>query len=173
MNKFKVGDRVRVIEPCSGTIDDKEYIVCAKNGGLWIDITNASGGCYHQDNWQLVKPENSVCFYPDSPYLRGMNLNSLHVNEFSNYKWGADFSYTKIKQPKKTLMSQLTTIAKKLLDGDTKKMIEAGFLDQNLNLTNEGKNALHVISFDKHKKELVEAAKEVIAERKEECEKDC
>lgn len=72
------------------------------------------------------------------------------------------------KNKKKTIMSKITTMMKKLLDGQTRKFIEAGFLDSNLEMTTEGYKALHMITFEEHKAKLEAAADERIAEIKAE-----
>lgn len=60
----------------------------------------------------------------------------------------------------------ISVIAKKLIDKDLRKLVKAGLLDECLNLTQEGKQEVWAILFDKFKKELVEAADEKLAEEK-------
>lgn len=61
----------------------------------------------------------------------------------------------------------ITNFVKRLLDADIRKMIKAGLLDDSLNLTAEGKNALDSLVYESHKADLVILADEIIAERKE------
>ncbi len=61
----------------------------------------------------------------------------------------------------------LSTIAKRLLDADTKTLIKAGFLDTELRLTDKGKAELNAILFEANKTALVVAAQAVIDEAKE------
>jgi hypothetical protein len=64
-----------------------------------------------------------------------------------------------IKQKnKKTTMTQINIMMKKLLDSDTQTLVRAGFLDNELNLTDEGKEAIFVSLFDTQKAALVVAA---------------
>lgn len=61
-------------------------------------------------------------------------------------------------------MSQLSVIAKHLVDSDTKTLIKASYVDSCLNLTSRGEDALVAILFEANKKELVTAAKAQIKE---------
>lgn len=74
----------------------------------------------------------------------------------------------KITEPKKTIMTKLNTMMKKLLDTDTQTLMKAGFINGDLDLTSEGKNELWTLIFDQHKAALVEAAKAKIAEEEKE-----
>ena len=62
---------------------------------------------------------------------------------------------------------KLNLMMRRLLNADIKKLIKAGLINGNLLLTDEGKNALYALLVETHKKELVEIAKEIIAEKKE------
>lgn len=64
-------------------------------------------------------------------------------------------------------MTRISATAKKLFDADTKTLIKAGYLDNCLNVTQEGRDAMWPILMDAHKKDLVAAAKEQFAEEKE------
>ena len=63
----------------------------------------------------------------------------------------------------------LSKIAERLLDADTKALEKAGFLNKQLELTDDGRQALWGIMFAAHKAALVEDAKAVIEDRKKEC----
>lgn len=69
---------------------------------------------------------------------------------------------------KGSFMTQLSTIAKRLVDSDTKTLIKAGYIDSCLDLTSRGSDALKAILFEANKKELVAAAKAQIKEDKDE-----
>lgn len=75
----------------------------------------------------------------------------------------------KIKFLNKPNMSKLSSMMKKLLDKDTQVLVEAGYINGDLDLTDEGTKALLTILFTTHKNELVKDAKEVIADSKEDC----
>lgn len=68
------------------------------------------------------------------------------------------------KPVKKTIMNTVTTMMKKMLDGDTQALVKAGYVNGGLELTPEGKIALVEILFTEYKTELVASAKEVIKE---------
>lgn len=64
-------------------------------------------------------------------------------------------------------MKKLNAMMKKLLDADTQKLVKAGFINGDLELTQQGKDALWSILFAANKAELVKLADEVIAEEKD------
>lgn len=68
----------------------------------------------------------------------------------------------------KTTMQKLGTMMKKLLDKDTQLLVKAGFINGDLELTEEGRKELLSINFEANKAKLVDIAKEKIAEEKEE-----
>ena len=64
-------------------------------------------------------------------------------------------------------MQKLTGMLKTMLDPAGKTLFKAGFIDGDLALTNEGKEALGSIVFQANKDTLVKLAEESIAEEKE------
>jgi hypothetical protein len=58
-------------------------------------------------------------------------------------------------------------IKKSLLSKDDKNLIKAGYMDDNMNLTSRGREALEFITFTENKAKLVEMAEAQIAEDKE------
>lgn len=60
---------------------------------------------------------------------------------------------------------KLTNLAKKLLDKDTRDLIKAGYIDGDLGLTDEGREALFTILFTEKKVELVKMAQDEIKEK--------
>lgn len=69
-----------------------------------------------------------------------------------------------IKPKKKSMLFTLNTMMKKLLDADTQKLVKAGYINGDLELTCKGSDALREIAFDKYREDLVKKAEEVIAE---------
>ena len=63
-----------------------------------------------------------------------------------------------------TIMQKLNAMMRRLLDADTKKLIKAGLINGDLLLTDEGKESLTAIVFEKNKAELLILADEIIAE---------
>lgn len=65
---------------------------------------------------------------------------------------------TKPKEP------MLNNLAKKLITKDLRTLIKAGFMDEELNLTPEGKSEVWALLFETFKKDLVKSAEEKLAE---------
>lgn len=61
---------------------------------------------------------------------------------------------------------KLTTIAKRLFDADTKKLVKANLLTKDLELTEDGRAELWAIIFQTNKEELVKVAGEILEQRK-------
>lgn len=70
-------------------------------------------------------------------------------------------------------MSKLSKFARKFLglDVSVHTLVEAGYISEDLKLTDAGKLALHQLSFETHKEALVKMAEEKIAEQEEEAAK--
>lgn len=71
-----------------------------------------------------------------------------------------------------SILNRLTTmfsaIAKRLLDQDTKKLLQAGMLNTDLTLTTKGEEHLMSIMLEKNKTDFVKTAEEIIAEQQQE-----
>ncbi len=65
--------------------------------------------------------------------------------------------------PEKT---QISPELEKLIDEDTRILLDAGFLDGGLNVTYMGEYALKVIAFEQNKTQLVAMAKDKLAKAK-------
>lgn len=65
---------------------------------------------------------------------------------------------------KKNIMEKLGIWVRKLVDKDTRILLKAGYLNGDLEPTDKGKLALDFLTFQAHKKELVELAQEEIKE---------
>ena len=70
--------------------------------------------------------------------------------------------------PKKKM--NLTTLAKRILDADTKALIKAGVLDNDLSLTEEGVDFVVGHYLQANKVELAKEARKITKEEKEDCE---
>ncbi len=75
-----------------------------------------------------------------------------------NFTWFDEYSDTNYLLPKIKVMQKLSPMQKELLDEDTKTLIKAGYLDNDMDLTEEGGEVLNAIYFKEKKKELVAAA---------------
>lgn len=67
-----------------------------------------------------------------------------------------------------SIISMISAVARRLLDKDTKTLIKAGYLSNDLTITEEGQNSLLALSLTSNMKELVALAEEKIAEKEEE-----
>lgn len=108
-------------------------------------------------------------------------INGYSISEFykENYKQGdhyyddyilidsAEIKNKDNKVNKKTIMKSLTPMLKTMLDKKGRTLYKAGFLNGELELTEEGKNALNTIVFEANKDELVKLAEEKLSEEKE------
>lgn len=56
-------------------------------------------------------------------------------------------------------MTKVSNMMKKLLDSDTQELVKAGYINGDLDMTEEGKNALIAELFVANKSALVESAK--------------
>jgi hypothetical protein len=59
MSKFKIGDRVKVLIACSGTVKNKIYTIERSSYGTPILWTNKKGnrGCTCQECWELAEED--------------------------------------------------------------------------------------------------------------------
>lgn len=63
-------------------------------------------------------------------------------------------------------MSTLSAIAKSMVDKDTQVLVEAGFLDSQLNLTSMGAETLQSILLANYKEEFVKMARKIVRKSK-------
>lgn len=73
------------------------------------------------------------------------------------------------KYHKEGRMSQVSKLAQKLLDADTRTLMEAGYLNSELALTSKGEEALKQLLFVTNKVELIKQAKADLTEEKKNC----
>ena len=66
------------------------------------------------------------------------------------------------------ITTMFSAIAKRLLDQDTKKLLQAGMLNTDLTLTPKGEEYLMSIVLEKNKVDFVKTAEEIIAEQQQE-----
>lgn len=80
-----------------------------------------------------------------------------------SFNWCVEVQVMKVKEE---TMSQVSPMAENLLDADTKALVEAGMVDECLNLTSKGRDALQALVFVAHKEAMVKQAKAEIKEAK-------
>lgn len=193
--KFKVGDLVRCIgtghDGGSGwekgkifTIDhmihyDGRIIVwpCNENYGVYadhlehvyslpIEIDDTTG--------KLTIPDLDIgsCPYSSDDLLDEKKLKKLAdktisaMDQFAVSTLSSGFCSCGTDEPAEK--KPMNCIQKLLLGADEKTLIEAGYIDTEMNLTGKGTAALLSIVFAANKPALVEMAKEEVAEAKDE-----
>ena len=94
----------------------------------------------------------------------------IHVTYYDGVVGTDVYPYTSYKliRDKINVTQMISQIARKILDPRTTKLVKAGFLDEQLQLTTVGKNALDSILVSNLGEDLEKLADEVIQERKEE-----
>ena len=85
--------------------------------------------------------------------------NNLWIDEAGDYN-------AETNKSKKTIMTKLNTMMKQLLDADTQTLVKAGYINGDLELTSEGRDALNGIVFQQNKAALVALAQEALDEEK-------
>lgn len=168
--QFKIGDTVKVVDTscCIEGLLSKGYMGTIEQGapGSWLV------GEYYlcEKNIELISAqEEEKPKYTFGPF-------KVRTNEFvepGKLYFLNDNFYAPIKSrregilsiPKKT-MSTLAKIAKKLLDADTKVLVEAGYLDSELELTDEGEDQLLTMLFLTYKEELATEARKQLKDAK-------
>lgn len=128
--------------------------------------------------YEILNPGNTSCGTVNNcsraKFIRFTDENSYEIldekmirqNTCSYcFKTESVGSELKLKNSKsKSIMSKLTTMFKMLVDSDTQTLKKAGFINGDLELTDEGKGALMAISFAANKTALVKAAQETLDE---------
>ena len=129
----------------------------------YIDVN----GREHQDNLNIgaIVKIVEVSKSKDSrfPYYcsDGTNRNSSEIRLLS--EWEEEHENIKLINNNKM---KITNLIKKILDADTRKLVEAGFINGDLALTDEGVSELLGIMFLEKKAELVKIAQEQIDNKK-------
>lgn len=153
--KWEPGMLVRATFDCSGSKKGKIYSTVKFGSDCRLEGTT----CSCQNGWRLVRKK-----YPVAHGSGGAGIGG-GGRSHTIYEAGAEFIKPVIKQ--KTVMSKVGIMMKKLLDADTQKLVKAGFINGNLELTEEGQTHLNSVVFETNKAALVTLAEEKIAEEKE------
>jgi len=187
MDKFKVGDRVR--STYEGTDGQEGIIVEKSHGSNWI-VSGIFGGARETGNLiqaehylTLVESNNNkpmkykvgnrlrnsesgkiitITGIRDHEYcytLEGNNhCREVHLNKY----------YTLLTKDNKikTTMKKLTSMMRKAFSPELQKLYKAGFINGDVEITEEGRSELWTLVFDAHYKELVVLAQEKLKEEK-------
>lgn len=186
---FKVGSKVKIIKTnwsgrCKEELGKIGYIV--EDYGLDCDkrweVRNSNSvngeylGLYNNDELELIespkkkevkeeKAEENRWEYKGIPIIEREDCpNGMFYFMNGDSLTGLiDFGFSK---PKKKVMATLSNIAKKILDPDLRALVEVGYLDSELELTDEGEEAVLELMFFANKEELAKQAKKELKERK-------
>jgi hypothetical protein len=183
----KVGEKYRVLKTLLGWADLQEAKGLPQN--ITIESVDGDGDfmcvehdwrfshkCSTTEYLELVsEPEKKYIKVPDG-YFANMPIfvtNELCAEQVENMRAGKIIktdlrdirSYPEpINQS--IIKKTMNFIKKALLSKDDKNLIKAGYMDDNMNLTNRGREALEFIIFTENKAKLVEMAEAQIAEDK-------
>ena len=162
---------------------EKEIIVYCKNKKevrKTLVYLFQHGFCwwYKKDGWKGGKDFPDM-FFDESPFYNiYVNLSDKTLAaDWSSFKYENAITLEEFKKIKKgrysienkftnKIIMKITNLVKKLLDKKTRDLIEAGYIDGDLELTEEGKEALLSILFIEKKEELVKMAQDEIKNNK-------
>lgn len=106
----------------------------------------------------------------EEPSVDGTGLNWTAFKETRitlSHCCTINLAYFECVTPPQSIMTKLTTIAKKLLDADTKALVKAGILDSELQITEDGEKFLLAQYLTDNKKALATEAQKIIDEQKD------
>lgn len=147
-------------------------------GGLYSENNKfyIGNGTQINSGWEGEETSDTVCLTstshttnPPSLVYSMVPLQNFYNELFLNYIQQSSFWYCNYSPLPKTKKPMFSTLMKRLLDSDTKTLIKAGFLDSELDLTEEGETELMSLLLLANKEAMVKAALEKIQEEKEKC----
>lgn len=168
---FKVGDKVKVIEcyGCDDCIDKIGSITGEKSGGYYCDFESYEpdhNKWYKADELEKVEAKEEKDVYT---HTFGFPYNDMFMPKLLHPNCTMDFAIEPRRKRKGGgYMSQLSKLAKKLLDPDTKALVKAGVLDNELEVTDEGADFVLTFLVEKNKVELAKEARKQLREQKKE-----
>jgi hypothetical protein len=141
---LKEGDRVRCIKSFAGEsrlVGRIGTVVSTKHSNSYSPIG------VEFDDWSYGHDCDGKCSNPASG--RWGNKDSLELVHVS------------VKKHIKETMTNMNIYAQKILGKKTKALVKAGFLNEQLKLTDKGKDTLLAILFTENKAEMVGLAEEI------------
>lgn len=123
----------------------------------------------HSESWVIMKdecPELIGTVKYNTPYDYDGTHVEVEISPSSSYTF-LERDLELYNPHKKTFMNNVNNMMKVILDADMRKLIKAGYVDGDLQLTAKGREALDSIQFTTHKEALVKLAQEDIDEEKE------
>jgi len=137
----------------------KEYLKIAKVGDVVRNIPGKNVACAELErdgsNTQKITKVGEGKIWINNCWHEGFEDYFLEVVE------------TTQTNNKKSFMKNLTPMLKTLLDKPARTLFKAGYINGDLELTEEGRSALNTILFNANKVALVKMAQEVLDEEKE------
>lgn len=184
MNTYNVRDKVRIL-------DNKNVRYWSKAGdviGKVFTFTEDNVRQYNKDGIVLFE-NNKYCINFTQEMWERVNTNTLSLDSMreayttvSNNVWTVPSYFTgfggglnsfiddETKPSKKMSIKErihmLSKIAKKLLDADTKVLVKVGWLDSELDVTEEGESEIFSFLMGLYKKELATEARKELKENK-------
>ncbi len=175
-NQLRVGQYVRTNGDGSGMIDGDRYVqgmvISVQKGGFHVGHNDRRfiGGDKHNAH---IDP--SEFNYQYSWYVKWRSSADVEILSVSNSnapqrtQRGADYGDEPSEpKPMREAFKRLSANARKLLDKPIRILIRAGYINGDLDFTEEGLEALHSILLAEHKTKLVDFAKEELKEKKRE-----
>lgn len=185
---YKPGDRFKVVghypgndkyEGKFGTVNvvrgPKDYTVSIDGCGKsydWHDSGDMQrAGRFPLKVGSVIQNKRDKSVHKITAISEDFGFTGVCIKEGSSYKKGNTGTtyelgdYTVLNGSNNNSMLQTVgAMLKRLLDADSQKLYKAGFINGDLELTDEGTSALMSVLFDANKAALVKEAEEVIAE---------
>lgn len=126
---------------------------------------------YHTTEYlELVEEPAPTQLTTGKGFLSSTKLSDLPANQTITVVDNGRMHWTMTEEEpinQSIIKKTMNFIKKSLLSKDDKNLIKAGYMDDNMNLTSRGREALEFITFTENKAKLVEMAEAQIAEDKE------
>lgn len=160
---FPVGTIVTILH---SDITAKSNLYCKGPTGKTQFVPKNELEPYHKEG--CASDEESTIDEGLKPFFALEGDSSLHT-----WYTGADLIGPTEETGKKSLFTKvkerthmLSVLAKKLLDGDVKAMVKAGYLDSELDITRKGEQAVFALFVEQNKAELSKRARAELKESK-------
>lgn len=188
--KFQPGDRFQIVGKLPSNVNyegklatvielnvlhDKKYVVAIDGFATFFNWTDEGNmkkvGYFPLKVGDVIKykKDNSlwkISYINDQYAFFGKCINKGQGNWSKNYEGSATDlgQYTIVLNQKNNskMIQTLSSMLKRLLDADSQTLYKAGFINGDLELTDEGEKALMGILFDANKAALVVEAQAVI-----------
>lgn len=134
--KFKEGDRIKMLDTCTGAQIGKEY---------YLKMDGPTPRVWGTDERSTGPSEVFLCS--------------------CSYKWEMACPVEELLNNNNT-MAEVNTVGKKMLDAETQILMEGGMLDERLNITALAVDEMRAIKFVENKTALLEVAKANIEKAK-------